>query len=99
MSGTCFECKFMRQRTDLEPCEHCTNIFAMTGVHPSFQPRKVITHYGRIISKTPEEMVKWIMSIEPAACPFREDHGDDCRFTHCEDCWLDWIRQEVSTDG
>lgn len=53
------------------------------------------TNYDRLISKTPEELVKWIESIEPAACPFRDDHGDDCPYTHsCEDCWLDWLKQE-----
>lgn len=41
-----------------------------------------------------EELAEWIMSTEPAACPFRDDHGDDCRFSHCKDCWLDWLRQE-----
>lgn len=56
---------------------------------------KPITRYDRIRAKSVEEMAEWIMSIEPAACPFRDDHGDDCRFSHCKDCWLDWLKQEA----
>lgn len=55
-----------------------------------------ITEYDRIVRKSPEELAQWIMSIEPAACPFRDDHGDDCRFTHCEKCWLDFLKQEAT---
>lgn len=54
-----------------------------------------VTNYDRLVSKSPEELAEWIMSIEPAACPFRDDHGDDCRFTHCEKCWLDWLKEVV----
>ena len=31
--------------------------------------RKPQTNYDRLISKTPEELAKWIESMEPAACP------------------------------
>lgn len=53
------------------------------------------TNYNRLISKTPEELAEWIESIEPAACPWRDDHGDDCRFTHCLDCWINWLKATV----
>ena len=58
------------------------------------KPPKPITNYDLIRAMSVEEMAEWIMSIEPAACPFRDDHGDDCRFSHCKDCWLDWLKQE-----
>ena len=57
------------------------------------------TNYDYVISKTPEELTEWIESIEPAACPWRDDHGDNCRFTHCRDCWLDWLKSPVKMDG
>lgn len=60
--------------------------------------KRIVTNYDRLVSKSPEELTEWIESIEPAACPWRDDHGDNCRFTHCRDCWLDWLKQEVSSD-
>ena len=59
-------------------------------------PCEPMTNYDSLIRKTPEEMVGWIESIEPAACPWRDDHGDNCHFAHCRDCWLDWLQKEVS---
>lgn len=53
------------------------------------------TNYDLLISKTPEELAEWIESIEPAACPWRDDHGDNCRFTNCHDCWLGWLKAPV----
>lgn len=54
------------------------------------------TNADRLRAMTDEELARWIMSIEPAACPFRDDHGDDCHFTHCRDCWLEWLKQEAT---
>jgi len=86
MSGTCFECKFMRQRTGIEPCEHCTNIFAMTGTHPNFEQRKPLTNADRIRAMNDEELAdeilswfNWLNAVE----------WNDKRI-------LDWLRQEVS---
>ena len=59
------------------------------------KPAFPITNADRIRSMTDEEMAEWIMSIGPAACPIRDDHGDECRFSHCKDCWLDWLKQEA----
>ena len=61
------------------------------------QKLKPITNYDRLRAMSVEEMAKWIMIIEPTACPFRDDHGDDCPFSLCKDCWLDWLKQEVSS--
>lgn len=59
---------------------------------------KQMTNYDHLISKTPDEMTEWIESIEPATCPWRDDHGDNCRFTHCSDCWLDWLKSPVKEE-
>lgn len=65
----------------------------MAGVTPYTEDSWKKSNYDLLMHKTPEELAEWIMSIEPAACPFRDDHGDDCRFTHCRDCWLDWFQR------
>lgn len=57
------------------------------------------TNYDRLISKTPEEMTEWIESIEPSACPWRDDHGDNCRFAHCRECWLSWLKSPVNMEA
>ena len=105
MSGTCFECKFMRQRTDLEPCEHCTNVFAMTGIHPNFEAkRKPITNYDLLIRKTPEEMAEFMVEFMIDKCK-----GRKCQLppllgmpfenyviqSQCKKCWLNWLMQEA----
>lgn len=86
-SGTCFECKFMRNRTDLEPCEHCTNVFAMTGTHPSFMPRRPLTNADRIRSMTDEELAKKISGIESFALT--------CGGGWPPEKWLEWLRKEA----
>lgn len=60
--------------------------------------RKPQTNYDRLISKTPEELAKWIESMEPAACPWRDDHGDDCPYTNCSDCLLSWLKSPVEVN-
>ena len=59
---------------------------------------KPITNYDRIISKTPEELAKWIVEI--ADCDECEEmHGfrmcDAAPDKACEDCWAGWLKQEV----
>lgn len=87
MSGTCFECKFMRQRTDLEPCEHCTNVFAMTGTHPNFEPRKPITHYDEIRAMSIEEIENWFWWM----------HKEMMRYTDSRVFLHDWLKQGAET--
>lgn len=61
-----------------------------------FVERPKPTNYDRFISKTPEELAEWIISIEPAACPYATwGYNDDCNKPDCRQCWLDWLRQEV----
>lgn len=53
------------------------------------KPRKPITNYDRLISKTPEEMaaqiVEWIEGVDPV-CGTLYDNDIDR--------WIDWLRQE-----
>ena len=79
-----------------EPCS-CGGAEAKCDFYDYVRERakKPPTNYDSLIQKTPEEMAKWIESIEPAACPSREDHGDDCHFVGtCTECWLDWLKRE-----
>jgi hypothetical protein len=66
------------------------------------KPRKPMTNYDLLISKTPEELAEWIMR-EPsimhsligyyAFCP--PGIGGDCPISPCEQCWLDWLKSPV----
>lgn len=90
--GNGFGCACGREQCD-DNCPTYRNYRQM----PSYiVEHRSTTNYDRIIGKTPEELAEWIESIEPAACPWRDDHGDNCCFTHCHDCWLDWLKQEAT---
>lgn len=47
----------------------------------------IITNYDRLISKSPEELVKHL------ACQWAECKNLDIE---CDKCLLDWLKQEVS---
>lgn len=89
-------------------CRNCMWLYHMVTYNPTAPCSECLdydkwqtakrTNADRIRAMTDEGLVKWIESLEPAACPYRDDHGDDCRFTHCADCWLDWLKQEAN-DG
>ncbi len=51
------------------------------------------TRCDELHSMNAEELADFIMSVEPTACPFRSDHGDDCQFTNCRDCWIQWLSE------
>lgn len=51
------------------------------------------TNYDRIISKTPEELARYMAEIQmQRGCP--NDGAMDCR-DNCAVCWLDWLKQEA----
>lgn len=58
------------------------------------------TNYDRIISKSPEELAEF--EFQDGDCPPERMFPDSCpdcdRVTPrvCYDCWLDWLKQEVS---
>lgn len=71
------------------------------------KPKKKQTNADRIRAMTDEELAKFIPS---GPCPPSRWHRDgfgarytECpneeRFHGCRDCWLDWLRQEVSENG
>lgn len=56
--------------------------------------QKPKTNYDRIISKTPEELARYMTEVQMyAGCP--NDGAMDCR-DNCALCWLDWLKQEVT---
>lgn len=61
---------------------------------------KPITNADRIISNV-ESLAKFIVEIADCA-ECEEMHGfrmcDAAANKACEDCWLDWLRQEVADD-
>lgn len=55
----------------------------------------VITNADRIRAMSDEELAEWIMrepTIKPICPP---GTGDECPTSPCEQCWLDWLKQEV----
>ena len=52
---------------------------------------KPVTNYDRIVSKSPEELAKWLNSHfrcpPKTTCPMGE--------ASCEKCWLDYLKREV----
>lgn len=50
-----------------------------------------LTNYDRLISKTPEEMAEWINNNSCLCAPGKEP----CEDGECEECWLDWLKQEA----
>lgn len=63
---------------------------------PFYAPttKPIVTNYDRIISKTPEELAKWLWFKVGKCPPF---HVCPSQSIPCEakDCWLDWLRQEA----
>ena len=59
------------------------------------RPLNPQTNYDRIISKAPEELAKELVVLSDR-CP----DGVDCESVphgrECFECWLDWLRREVT---
>lgn len=80
-----------------QECEYAgRKVWVMICAHEYVAPP--MTHGDQLRANSDEELAQWIMSIDPAACPFRDDHGDDCHFTHCKDCWQEWLKEEVKDE-
>lgn len=55
---------------------------------------KALTNADRIRSMTDEELAEWLAKYERnTVCPNFGAH--DCQES-CEQCWLDWLKQEVT---
>lgn len=83
----CEQCGHNNKSAMAEPCRTCG--IAMLN----FEPRKPITNYDRIISKSPEELAKWLGDKDtcpPECWKYLYDDVD------CAECWLAWMKQEAS---
>lgn len=63
--------------------------------------KKPVTNYDRIIRKSPEELAVLFEDMgdcPPRACP-HDGEGANVTRKDCLACWIDWLKQEVSTNG
>ena len=70
-------------------CRQCAD-FEWCAEHEDcglFKPRKPVTNYDRIVSKSPEEMAAWIAE-HPVVSEFDENNPK-------HKAWRDWLKQEA----
>ncbi len=98
MSRSCQECAHYDPDFIEEACWHCSG--PECAREPSnFEPNPR-TNYDSIISKTPEELAKFMGELP--CCPPGADVKelcypmDSCEGTDLQvQCWLDWLKQEA----
>ncbi len=90
MRQPCYKCRFEHKPIDTEPCEYCSNEYMNSGDHPAFEWSKKPTNYDRLISKTPEELARWIADelVEPGYYKGNEAY----------ELWLDWLKEEADNE-
>lgn len=66
----------------------------ITPICISFKPAK-ITNADRIRSMPDEELAGWI-NCRISICVPGKKPGRDCPIGMCEECWLEWLKQEVT---
>ena len=84
----CEHCVFVDEPLDKDPCQECNRAFLAQRIKPNFvSKRKPKTNYDRIISKTPEELAKWIAGgvLNLTGASLEMATG----------AWLDWLRKEA----
>lgn len=69
----------------------CADCMSWNGYCPADCEPK--TNADRIRSMTDEELADWVANLH---CPHYED--DDYTCDDCEECWRDWLKQEVNDD-
>jgi hypothetical protein len=89
-------CRFEHKPIDTEPCEHCSDTYIKTGDHPAFQWSKALTNYDLLIRKSPDELAEWMAKYNDRSVVCPNFGAYDCHTSTCKDCWLDWLKQEVS---
>jgi hypothetical protein len=53
-----------------------------------------MTNAEKIRQMSDEELALFVSSSD--RCPYGHFLGDyDCKCQRCEDCWLDWLKQEM----
>lgn len=93
MIQTCTKCKNYDISISDEPCRECQKAFRRGEGKPNFISS--FTNADRLRSMTDEELAEWL-PFKTGACNMNEKCGND--YT-CDACWLDWLKQEVSTNG
>lgn len=87
-------------------CSNCINeweLYGITGLCPGCDngsryepvkrkraPRKPLTNYDRLISKTPEELAAWIAD-HPVVSEYDENNPQ-------HKAWLEWLKQEATDE-
>ena len=71
---------------------------------PPIKPAKetsVITNYDRIVSKSPEELAKWLSYLAPCChCEAVPEEKNQVIHPHnCYEKWFDWLKQEAYNNG
>lgn len=81
MEKTCYNCGSPISK---ETCE------GFPEVCGHWSPKKPITNADRIRAMTDEELAEFMSQIP--SCPPPDNR--ECP-AECEDCWLEWLKQEV----
>lgn len=85
MSEDCPHCVFEKTEANCRGC--------FEGSH--YRP-KPITNADRIRSMTDDELANELSGQCPAIFGGYRMSGEDCAgFESCQECWLDWLKQEV----
>ena len=86
-------------------CHNCERLAICHWANPeeiicsSFKP-KPITNADRIRNMSDEELANELSGQCPAIFGGHRMSGEGCMgFDSCQACWLDWLKQEVSTNG
>lgn len=88
----CENCIFVDEPLDKDPCQECNRAFLAQRIKPNFvSKRKPKTNADKIRAMTDEELAKFIEQMEVQGYVL---HG-----TFGADYWLDWLKQEATSDA
>lgn len=65
------------------------------GFIPDDDCEKPMTNGDLIRQMTDEDLAEYIRVFFPEVCPPGNCPGEDC----CYKCWLDWLKQEATSNG
>lgn len=90
-------------------CLNCDSYFTKEDIFGNGEETtpKPMTHYDRLISKTPEELAQAIeeFSYDVVTCPKDKCHlermspYDSLDRNECRKCWLAWLKSPVEVDN
>lgn len=90
MTESCDNCKWYEQ--GLNPCDWCSGASRWEPV----EPEKKKTNFDNIKAMTVEKMAEFLF-IKVSPCPDQEHISRCGMFFGCEDCWVDWLKQEYES--